>query len=1177
VKIPKDFSFIFFPKWHDAPNIAIISPHSSIMQTMKSTLASVFGAFLAIPALISSAQAGLPLHEDGVYQFPDQGKLVTFRVDLTQVRANPTADLVEGFVPVSVTNLSALAAKVSALETSTQRGHALVMRRDGSPNRLMLQRKILVKFTGTLNVAAVTAAIQASGYTPFLGDTPGIGIFTFTGAASCLAGAEAALKIAGITSARPIFIDASRHKAFYVPNDPYYAYRGTTAGYGWHFKNVGVRGGTPGIDINIEQAWNTFRGTGITMSVLDDGLELNHPDLKANVIARGGWDFVDGDGDPTAGEHGTCVGGLMGAVGDNNQGVVGGAWRGRLIGYRMLGGGGVTDEDIAGAFHNTLVHVSNNSWGYPFPYITGPELSIGLNKGATRGRGGRGTLMVFAAGNSRGFQDSNDSVLTSNYWAMPVSATLDIGLPASYTTPGAANLVGGPSGDTNDAPFEMITTTDRSGGLGYNPDRNYIPANPGRNMASTSYHNGFNGTSAAAPIVSGGVALMVQAKPSLGARDVWDIIARTAQPVGGWIPGGYKPFLPDFQTRITDGVLYHTSHDAGHGMLNTSAAVTMAKTWKNLATDYAKEFEDGDVANIPPGSPAGVIKSFRIANGPRIRMEKVEVALTVEHPFPAALQVFLSSSHVPNRIFSRLQIAHGPPVSRPNTWSYTTTQHWAECAGGDWQLRVIDTSGRAGTITNVKLTLHGGPGARPILAPVISNLPMPQATEYCSAYAGYQIGASGCPLSYAAFGLPVGLRCDTITGFISGTAYESGVFPITLSARNEIGTTTLDTTLTVRPRITIPNITGGYLGIATVGEPFRLQLTANSTPMTWSFSGDNDPGFLIYTATGLIVGTPEFAGVFRFTVTATNYCVNPVDPTHDGRSVDIVIVVQPANRSIAAALDVPGQRFNMNWSDLGIAPTLGPVDTWFWANDHFVNGGDSVVSPIFAGRQKAEFYTEVVGPVRVEFDWMTSNHVDDHLNFYTAVAPAAVVATISGNSGWQHYGLDLPVGTHTLRWEYDNASAAFAGEDRGHVDHLMFIYADLATAIGWTAGPVTSYGANPWSLDIDAARSGNVLAGEKSVMDISVTGPGVLTFDWRVSSEADEDFLSFSLDDDETLVAPISGTTVIGYTPVSVNIPAGTHSARWIYTENGLPLPDPPTTDGADAGWVQNVVFTPTP
>jgi subtilisin family serine protease len=1131
------------------------------MQTMKSTLASVFGAILAIPALISPAHAGLPLHEDGVYQFSDQGKMKTFRVDLSTLRANPTADLAEAFVPVTVTNLSALAAKAATLETSSKRGHSLVMKADGAANKIVLQRKIIVRFTGTLNVAAVTTAIKATAYTPFLGDTPGVGIFSFAGAADSLAGAEAALKITGITSARPLYIDTSNMGLFYVPNDSYYAYRAGNAGYGWHIKNVGVRGGVPGIDINAEPAWDTYRGTGMTLSLLDDGLELNHADLKSNVASRGGFDFVEQDGDPTAGEHGTCVGGLMAAVGDNTFGVAGVAFRGKLIGYRMLGGGGASSDDIALAFYNSIVHVCNNSWGFTRPYVVDDILPAGIIKGATRGRSGRGTMMVFSAGNSRGAQDANASVMTRNYWALPVSATLDDGFFASYTTRGACNLVGGPSGDLLDAPWEMITTTDRSGGLGYNPAD--TPANPGRRMASTSYTNTFNGTSAAAPIVSGGIALILQAKPSLGVRDVWDIIARTSQQVGGI----------DFQTRVTDGVLYHTSHDAGHGMLNTAAACTMARTWKNLASDYEKEYEDGDALGIPAGNPAGATKSFRIANGPRIRIEKVEVSLTVEHPYPAGLQVFLSSSHAPVRLRSILQPSYsrGANVLRPGTWTYTTTQHWAECAGGDWQLKVVDTSGSAGTITNVKLTLHGGPGARPIIAPTIAALPMPNGIEYCRAYAGYQIGASGCPLSYAAFGLPVGLRCDTITGYISGTPYESGVFPIVLSARNEIGTTTLDRTLTILPRIPVPNITGGYLAIGTVGEPFRLVLNTNVTPISgWTqaeWNGDGwpgNPGDLfpdLSLVNGVISGIPLIEGTFRYNITATNYCVNPADPTHDVRTVRIVIVIQSADRSIATALDVPGHVFGASG-----------VDNWFWANEHSINGGDSVVSPIFAGRDKAEFSTRVKGPVRVEFDWMTSNHIDDHLNFYVAAAPAAVQAFLSGNSGWQHYGVDLPAGTHTLRWEYDNASAAYAGEDRGHIDHLLFIYADLATAIGWTAGPVTSYGANPWTSDVAAARSGAVADAEKSTMEISVTGPGVLTFDWRVSSAADEDFLSFTLDDNDTLVTPISGTLVAGYTPVAINIPAGTHSAKWIYSENGVA-----TTDGADAGWVQNVVFTPAP
>jgi subtilisin family serine protease len=1127
------------------------------MQNHRSRLivkfASLFGS-LALSAQLFAAP--LPLRTDGVYQFKEGNSTVTYRIVLNQAYASPTATQPGAFVPINGGTTATAAQAAAALEAAQKRKYELVIQKDGDPNLYILRKKLIVTFVGSYNVAAIAKHVGARAAVALPETKPHTFLFTFTGPADSLAGAETLSRMANVQSVLPTLANDQAVKN-YVPNDTYYLYRGSQPGYCWHLKNTGQNFALPGLDINVEGAWDTIRGTGIRVSVVDDGLEVLHDDLQTNVIRNAGYDFLDLDTDPTAGEHGTACGGIIAAQGDNNIGTIGVAWRARLIGLRFLGGF-VADDEVANALYwSPQLGVSNNSWGYRVGYVPADPsvLQGGINLAAKRGRGARGTVMVVSAGNSRGFQDSNDGPISSPYWSLTVGAINDTGDACSYTTRGACVLIGAPSGDIL---HQNITTTDRSGNDGYNPS-------PG-NYSNRAYTNTFNGTSAAAPKVSGLAALMVNAKPSLAVRDVWDIMIRNAKRFGS------APL--EWQDRVSDGKIYHLSHDVGAGLIDASASVATAKTWRNLGFDFAKVYEDTDTDDLPDGG--AVTKTFRVPNSPRIRVEKVEVTLTLQHPRGAGLNVSLVSSLAPRNIISLLQNS-APAFQRPNTWTYTSTQHWAECAGGEWRLIISDplNDGVSGTVRTAKVVFHGGSAKRPTVPPVITDRNLPNGIEYCREYAGYRIVADNCPLSYAATGLPKGLRCDYLTGLISGTPYESGTFNVVLSARNEAGTATLNKTLLVLPRIPAPSIEGGYMAVATAGEPFRLQIQHDTTvPKTFTFGGDRDPGGLQITGdTGILYGIPLVPGFYTFNVQATNYCGVDVDR--------IVLVVQEPGRTIAEGLDVPGQTFNLDWSDLAAASVnaLTSVDTWFWGNDINSSGGDSVVSPIFSYRTKAEFYTEVNGPVRVEFDWMSNNHEDDFVNFYTAVAPAAFVRQISGVTPWQREVIDLPAGSHVLRWEYDNATAQLAGSDQARVDNLQFIYASLATATGWT-GNVSSYGANNWIADNSSSVTppssamspvlGNL---ESSSMDIKVTGPGTLSWSWQVSSQEDQDILSVSLDG-AAAASSISGT--VGWTAASLVIPAGEHVVRWTYAKDG-PVDGEPDTAGADAGWVDNILFTPTP
>ena len=125
-----------------------------------------------------------------------------------------------------------------------------------------------------------------------------------------------------------------------------------------------------------------------------------------------------------------------------------------------------------------------------------------------------------------------------------------------------------------------------------------------------------------------------------------------------------------------------------------------------------------------------------------------------------------------------------------------------------------------------------------------------------------------------------------------------------------------------------------------------------------------------------------------------------------------------------------------------------------------------------------------------------------------------------------------------------------------------------APQLTWTSGGTASWFAqtNQSHDGIDSAQSGAITDGQESWIETQITGPGILTYWWKVSSEQDFDFLVFSLNSEVQTRISGSNDWQLGFFPV----PAGTFAARWSYVK------DPSWGDGTDAGWLDQVSFQPT-
>ncbi len=290
--------------------------------------------------------------------------------------------------------------------------------------------------------------------------------------------------------------------------------------YMWGLSNSGVANGIAGADIDAFGAWDVTRGEGIVVAVIDTGVDITHPDLVPNLWTNDGeipgngidddgngyvddvhgWDFVYRDNDPEDRDyHGTHVAGSVAARGDDGYGVPGVAYRSRIMSLKFLDGnvGGLSSQAAEAITYavNNGAHVINASWG-------GPGQSSAIRNAIAYARS-RGVLFVAAAGNEG---RNNDSFGT---------------YPANYPLD---NVI-------------SVAASDRRDRLGsfsnYGASRVHIAA-PGVDIVSTFPGEDWgylDGTSMAAPYVSGAAALLKSVAPSISPAQIRQVLMESASDV----------------------------------------------------------------------------------------------------------------------------------------------------------------------------------------------------------------------------------------------------------------------------------------------------------------------------------------------------------------------------------------------------------------------------------------------------------------------------------------------------------------------------------------------------------------------------------------------------------------------------------------------------------------------
>ncbi|MCG2732227.1 MAG: S8 family serine peptidase [Pseudodesulfovibrio aespoeensis] len=470
----------------------------------------------------------------------------------------------------------------------------------------------------------------------------------------------------------------------------------------WYIRNT-----TGGVDLNVVKAWEDYTGAGIRVAVCDDGIDYNHPDLQPNYLKDQGYNQTTGeDGYPAVGQnHGTAVSGFIAAA-KNGFGIQGIAYDAKIASFVD----GTAEGMLAPVMlRQTSFDISQNSWTLS-PFANATTVAASVQTLAEVGRGGLGTVVVFAGSNERD-QDIMSTYYNTNNtpYAFSVGAVDSTGKYAWFSCAGPNLLV--------TAPGQDVLTTDRTPPAGSDPN---------------SYFHSGDGTSYSSPMVSGVIALMLEANANLGYRDVQTILAATAVRTLGMVSAEGKPW--DWQINSAEnwnGGGMHASHDYGFGLVDAAAAVRLAESWDNGAHTVANQAQQTASATpnltIPDNTGASLTSSVTIAGD--IVVQQAVVTVNITHPRFDDLEITLTS---PDGTYSVLMyhpsiegIAQELGVgtteylaakkftfnTTDNTWSFMTVTPFGEFGEGNWVLTVKDTvSGDIDDICNFNgwtLTLYG--------------------------------------------------------------------------------------------------------------------------------------------------------------------------------------------------------------------------------------------------------------------------------------------------------------------------------------------------------------------------------------------------------------------------------------------------------------------------------------
>ncbi len=1013
--------------------------------------------------------------DEGVYRIQDKGSLQLYEIDWSSVKAAP------GKGKLGVKALQEKPEDFKSFKKQYRETAAGAAVKPGivfypkgydrkSANGRVLYNKLILQLPLGADAQQISDALGARSFREYPAKKCLYLVVQFEDAIEALEKLELTKDFPQITSAKPLL--SKNVKTMATPTDPRFAYSAFNTKYQWHLWNTGQNDGVLGEDINVRDAWDKYTGAGVTIAVADDGLDIKHPDLIANTTDQVHYNWASQTNDPTPVDgfdesHGTSVGGVAAARWNNGEGGTGSAPEASLVGLRWLvtsvpgyfPGGDITAEvlgwgqtfgDRLGA---TNIDVHNNSWGPVDPVqlsaMDGLE-EAAILAGIEQGRGGLGTIYMFAAGNDRlDNGNANHTGYCASRYTIAIGGTRDQGVNASYSNPGCALIVSTPTGDFG---FQDITTTQFRG----------VPG------GSDGYTDSFNGTSSATPLATGVVALMLEANPGLGWRDVQEILIQSARK--------NDAFDLDWQENTAG---FHFNHRYGAGVIDATAAVNLAETWVNLEPETSVSLQQADLGLDIPDQ--GVLElEFDFAEVANKRVENIEVQLKVEHVRRADLECVLVS---PSGMRSRLKESFAGGFYADIDYTFLSTFCWGEDSHGTWRVEFNDRqAGVGGTVEDVKITIYGVdriPQIPPIAGPNrvgnVVNTPM-----------DYTLDVRYADTVDLMTPLPPGLFYDAENQRIYGTPTEIGMTQVHFLLKNEYGET--DYLLAI------------YIGdipdqdLAGAIEQHEKSVKSTGFYGMWDLELDDTSD-----------GSDAIKTVIDIPFSPTG---NPVSPygeahltvPHSGGGIVMFnwkvdspealdrLWFYPSSKKLglrnwrgflsgdrdwgAFASKVPDGNIDLKWSYMedktvdglggGGKALLDQVQLFteqeystmladyagtdlefetdaraLWVPAPYLFSPDGkVLQPSAIGNaQYADLTTRFEGPVRITFDWALSAQNGDKLQF---LVDGVRHAELNGDQDWSEYSFVADTGSHVVTWRYVKDSRGSRLQDTAFLDSISY-------------------------------------------------------------------------------------------------------------------------------------------